>query len=81
MPQNIRCPRLQCLPPLLRLVGFRPGRSAKDAVRQVQEHIRQGYRIAVDIDLAKFFDTVNFDGPGAQITTYSIAWFLAAVTR
>jgi acetyl esterase/lipase len=27
------------------------------------------------------FDTVNFDGPGAQITTYSIAWFLAAVTR
>lgn len=27
------------------------------------------------------FDTINFDGPGAQITTYSIAWFLAAVTR
>src|SRR5512137_1096843 len=41
--------------------GFRPGRSAKDAVRQVREYIRQGYRIAVDIDLAKFFDTVNHD--------------------
>ena len=27
------------------------------------------------------FDTINFDGPGAQIATYSIAWFLAAVTR
>jgi len=39
--------------------GFRPRRSAKDAVRQVREYIRQGYRIAVDIDLAKFFDTVN----------------------
>ncbi len=41
--------------------GFRPGRSAKAAVRQVREYIRQGYRIAVDIDLAKFFDTVNHD--------------------
>jgi RNA-directed DNA polymerase len=41
--------------------GFRPKRSAKDAVRQVREYIRQGYRIAVDIDLAKFFDTVNHD--------------------
>jgi acetyl esterase/lipase len=27
------------------------------------------------------FDTVNFDGPGTQLSTYSIAWFLAAVTR
>jgi len=41
--------------------GFRPHRSAKDAVRQVREYIRQGYRVAVDIDLAKFFDTVNHD--------------------
>jgi RNA-directed DNA polymerase len=41
--------------------GFRPGRSAHDAVRQLREYLRQGYRIAVDIDLAKFFDTVNHD--------------------
>jgi RNA-directed DNA polymerase len=41
--------------------GFRPGRSAQDAVRQLREYLRQGYRIAVDIDLAKFFDTVNHD--------------------
>ena len=41
--------------------GFRPNRSAHDAVRQLREYLRQGYRIAVDIDLAKFFDTVNHD--------------------
>ncbi len=38
-----------------------PGRSAHDAVKQVREYIRQGYRIAVDMDLSKFFDTVNHD--------------------
>jgi len=41
--------------------GFRPKRSAHGAVRQVQAYIRQGYRIAVDMDLSKFFDTVNHD--------------------
>ncbi len=40
---------------------FRPGRSAHDAVKKVREYIRQGYRIAVDMDLSKFFDTVNHD--------------------
>nr|WP_282754960.1 reverse transcriptase domain-containing protein [Desulfuromonas thiophila] len=42
--------------------GFRPGRSAHQAVRQVRAYLQQGYRYAVDIDLAKFFDTVNHDG-------------------
>ncbi len=41
--------------------GFRPGRSAHDAVRKVREYIREGYRIAVDMDLSKFFDRVNHD--------------------
>jgi RNA-directed DNA polymerase len=41
--------------------GFRPGRSAHDAVYQVREYIRQGYSIAVDMDLSKFFDRVNHD--------------------
>ena len=41
--------------------GFRPGRSAHGAVRRVQEYVRQGYRVAVDMDLSKFFDTVNHD--------------------
>lgn len=41
--------------------GFRPGRSAHGALRQVQGHIEAGYRIAVDLDLAKFFDNVQHD--------------------
>lgn len=41
--------------------GFRPGRNAHQAIRQVQAYVKDGYRIAVDIDLAKFFDTVNHD--------------------
>ena len=41
--------------------GFRPGRNAHQAIRQVQDYVKEGYRIAVDIDLAKFFDTVNHD--------------------
>jgi RNA-directed DNA polymerase len=41
--------------------GFRPGRSAHDAVFKVREYIREGYRVAVDMDLSKFFDTVNHD--------------------
>ncbi len=41
--------------------GFRPGRNAHQAIRQVRSHVKAGYRIAVDIDLAKFFDTVDHD--------------------
>jgi RNA-directed DNA polymerase len=41
--------------------GFRPGRSAHAAVYQIREYIREGYRVAVDMDLSKFFDTVNHD--------------------
>jgi group II intron reverse transcriptase/maturase len=39
--------------------GFRPCRSAHDALKQVQEYIDAGYQYAVDIDLEKYFDTVN----------------------
>jgi RNA-directed DNA polymerase len=41
--------------------GFRPGRSAHQAVKHAQDHIRAGYRHVVDIDLEKFFDRVNHD--------------------
>jgi RNA-directed DNA polymerase len=41
--------------------GFRPGRSAHGALRQVQRHIGAGYHIAVDLDLANFFDNVQHD--------------------
>jgi RNA-directed DNA polymerase len=41
--------------------GFRKRRGAHDAVRQAREYLKQGYTVAVDMDLAKFFDSVNFD--------------------
>jgi RNA-directed DNA polymerase len=41
--------------------GFRPGRSAHDALRQAREYVSQGHRIVVDLDLEKFFDRVNHD--------------------
>jgi RNA-directed DNA polymerase len=41
--------------------GFRPQRSAHDALRAAKEHVAQGYSIVVDIDLEKFFDRVNHD--------------------
>ncbi|WP_249324997.1 reverse transcriptase domain-containing protein, partial [Pseudoalteromonas sp. S4492] len=41
--------------------GFRPNRSAHDAVRQLRQHIRDGCRVAVDVDLKQFFDKVNHD--------------------
>ena len=41
--------------------GFRPGRSAHQAVAQAQAHVIDGYQFVVDLDLAKFFDRVNHD--------------------
>lgn len=41
--------------------GFRPGRNGQQAVKQVQGIIKEGRRIAVDVDLSKFFDRVNHD--------------------
>lgn len=41
--------------------GYRPGRSAQGAVKQVHKYVLQGLHYAVDVDLEKFFDTVNHD--------------------
>jgi group II intron reverse transcriptase/maturase len=41
--------------------GFRPGRSAHQAVRAAQGYIQSGRRWVTDVDLAKFFDRVNHD--------------------
>ena len=41
--------------------GFRPGRSAHQAMKQAQENVQGGYEWVVDIDLEKFFDRVNHD--------------------
>jgi RNA-directed DNA polymerase len=47
--------------------GFRPGRSAHQAVEQAQKYIAEGYRWVVDLDLEKFFDRVNHDRLMAKI--------------
>lgn len=58
---------LQVLQPLIdptfseHSYGFRPGRSAQQAVLQAQRHVQQGYKVVVDVDLEKFFDRVNHD--------------------
>lgn len=39
--------------------GFRPKRSAHDAIKRSQENIENGYKYVVDMDLEKYFDTVN----------------------
>jgi len=41
--------------------GFRPGRSAHQAVQAAQRHVAEGRRVVVDLDLEKFFDRVNHD--------------------
>src|SRR5690606_1047632 len=41
--------------------GFRPNRSAHDAIRKAKGYIKEGYRWVVDMDLEKFFDRVNHD--------------------
>jgi RNA-directed DNA polymerase len=47
--------------------GFRPGRSAHQAVAQAQRYIAEGHRWCVDLDLEKFFDRVNHDKLMGQI--------------
>ena len=57
----------QVLTPMFEVVfsphsyGFRPGRSAHQAVQQAQAYIAEGYEWVVDIDIEKFFDRVNHD--------------------
>ena len=58
---------LQVLDPLLdptfsaSSYGFRPGRSAHDALAQARKYVAEGRVIVVDLDLEKFFDRVNHD--------------------
>ncbi|WP_218918642.1 reverse transcriptase domain-containing protein [Paenibacillus graminis] len=41
--------------------GYRPGRSAQQAIRKVKEYAQEGYGYAVEIDLSKYFDTLNHE--------------------
>jgi RNA-directed DNA polymerase len=47
--------------------GFRPGRSAQQAVAQAQQYMAQGYGWCGDLDLEKFFDRVNHDKLRGQV--------------
>jgi len=49
--------------------GFRPGRSAHQAVEAAQKYIAAGYRWCVDLDLEKFFDRVSHDVTGPSHCT------------
>ena len=49
--------------------GFRPGRSAHQAVEQAQQYIAEGHRWCVDLDLEKFFDRVSHDKLMSRIET------------
>ena len=49
--------------------GFRPGRSAHQAVAEAQQYIAEGYSVVVDVDLEKFFDRVNHDSLMARVAT------------
>lgn len=41
--------------------GFRPNRSAHDAIDKVLEYLNEGYEWVIDVDIEKYFDTVNHD--------------------
>lgn len=49
--------------------GFRPDRSAHQAIKTTQGYLAEGYRWVVDIDLEKFFDRVNHDRLMARLAT------------
>jgi RNA-directed DNA polymerase len=49
--------------------GFRPGRSQHDALKRAKTFVQDGYRHIVDMDLAKFFDTVHHDRLMSRLAT------------
>jgi RNA-directed DNA polymerase len=50
--------------------GFRPGRSAHQAIHQASAYVKAGYVFVVDLDLEKFFDRVNHDVLMARVARY-----------
>jgi RNA-directed DNA polymerase len=61
--------------------GFRPGRSAHQAVAQAQQYMAEGYRWVVDLDLEKFFDRVNHDKLMAKIAERVGDWRMLKLIR
>jgi len=54
--------------------GYRPKRSAHQAVKKVMKDIHGGYRFAVEIDLDKFFDTSSYCTPFHERLSKRVAW-------
>jgi RNA-directed DNA polymerase len=61
--------------------GFRPGRSAHDALRQARDYVRDGYTTVVDLDLETFFDRVNHDIAMARLARHIADPRLLAIVR
>ena len=61
--------------------GFRPGRSAHQAVDAAQQYMTAGFRWVVDLDLEKFFDRVNHDKLMAKIAERVSDWRLLKLIR
>lgn len=61
--------------------GFRPGRSAAQAVKAAQGHIRSGKRWVVDMDLEKFFDRVNHEVLMARVARKVKDWRMLRLIR
>ena len=61
--------------------GFRPGRSAHQAVARAQEHYREGLRWVVDMDLEKFFDRVSHDKLMGLVSARVADWRMTRLTR
>lgn len=61
--------------------GFRPGRSAHQAIEHVCEHYREGCRWVVDLDLEKFFDRVNHDKLMALVEKRTEDWRVRRLIR
>ena len=66
--------------------GFRPGRSAHQAVEAARRHIAAGGEWVVDIELDRFFDRVGHDAlmarvPAGSMTSGCCGWFVATWTR
>lgn len=62
--------------------GFRPQRQARDAILAAQQHVQDGFRIVVDVDLSKFFDRINhdilIDRLRKRLSDASIIWLVRA---
>ena len=61
--------------------GFRPGRSAHQAVRRSQDYIRSGYDIVVDIDLEKFLETSSYYTPFHERFSKRVGWVFNTLIR